>query len=85
MVNVCSVADKRDTYREKLKRLAIGGKPGVKGSTKHTTDVHDWGTATVSEHWSGERQDVTIRPDTVQMRLAAPNRPAQEAQSDARP
>jgi hypothetical protein len=62
----------REAYKAKLRSIGIG-KTGVKGTTKQTVDRHDWGTATVTEHWDGNRQDVTITPNPVGAK-AAPGR-----------
>lgn len=35
---------------------------------KVTTDHHDYGTVDVTEHWH-DRQDVTVKPKTVNYRL----------------
>lgn len=51
-----------DDFKDKIKRVNFGQRKHR--VPKVTTDVHDTHSVDVTEHWE-ERQDVTVRPDTV--------------------
>lgn len=53
-------------FGEKIRSVNVG--LGKRREPKVTTDHHDYGTVEVTEHW-GDRQDVTVKPETVQARL----------------
>lgn len=54
------------SFKDKIRSVNFGQARHRK--TKVTRDVHDHHTVDVTEHWH-DRQDVTVRPDTLRLSL----------------
>jgi hypothetical protein len=55
-----------ESFKEKIRSVNIA--MAKRRRPKVTTDIHDYGTVAVTEHWH-ERQDVTVKPKTARASL----------------
>jgi hypothetical protein len=58
--------DRPLSFKEKIRTINWGTAKGRR--PKVTRDVHDHHIVDVTEHWE-DRQDVTVRPETLRLKL----------------